>query len=285
MTRLPRLLLHIGMHKTGSTSLQRFFARNRTVLGFMGIHYPKAYDAGGKLLPKHNDIFQAISHEKDFGASHPDLGSSAARIERLARQMESHRITILSAEGFSGESPAFSEAFAPLRDRFDIRVICFLRRQDDWVQSFYKQMVGSRAVREPRSFGDFLAAESTRSHLDYPQLLDWWAAAVGEQAIRVEIYNPTTRVLPTFLNACGLPKSLAWLPFSRGNHNPGLPSGYIERIRAANAEGSPRPSPADSDEDSPYFTAEQSAVFMEKYEADNERIRARFRPDLTRLFD
>lgn len=285
MIKPPRLLLHIGMHKTGSTSLQRFFARNRAVLRCLGIDYPMAYDANGKRLPKHNDLFQAISHEKDIGTAHPVLGSSAERVEKIARRIEANRVTVLSAEGFSGESPAFAEAFAPLRGRFDIKVICFIRRQDDWAQSFYKQMVQSRQVCESRSFEEFLNGKNTREHLDYLQLLEWWAEALGEQAIRVEIYTPAIRVLPAFLNASGLPKSLAWLPFSRGIQNRSLASGFIERIRAANAMGSPRPLPTDSDQDAPYFTSEARQQFMAAFEADNERIRARFRPDLKRLFD
>lgn len=285
MTKLPRLLLHIGMHKTGSTSLQRFFVRNRTVLGWMGIHYPKAFDPTGKRLPKHNDLFHAISHEKDLGKAHPLLGSSAERVERLAGQIAQRRITVVSAEGLSGESPAFAEAFAPLRGRFDVRVICFIRRQDDWAKSFYKQMVQSREVRESRRFEEFIAAESTRNHLNYAQLLDWWAAALGERAIRVEIYQPGIRVLPAFLRAAGLPKSLALLPFSGGTQNRSPVSGFVEHLRAANEAGRGKPLPNDADEDAPYFTAEARDKFMSGFEAKNESIRVRFRPDLKRLFD
>ena len=273
------------MHKTGSSSLQLFFFCNRLILKLMGIDYPRAFDASGKRLAKHNDLFLAISHEKDFGTAHPILGASAGRVEQLARRMETKRITVLSAEGFSGESPAFAEAFAPLRGRFNIKVICFLRRQDDWVQSFYKQMVKSREVRESMRFGEFLGRQSTRQHLDYLQLLEWWSKALGEQAIRVEIYRTGTQVLPAFLNACGLPKSLRWLPYSQTTQNRSLVSGYIERIREANAVGAPYPLPSISDEDFPYFTDEDRLKFMAAFEADNERIRARFRPDLERLFD
>ncbi|MEX1115791.1 MAG: hypothetical protein WEB53_11115 [Akkermansiaceae bacterium] len=285
MTKPPRLLLHIGMHKTGSTSLQRFFVRNRAVLGCLGIDYPKAFDANGQLLPKHNDLFHAISHEKDFGKPHPALGPSAARVEKLACQIETKRITVVSAEGLSGENPAFAKAFAPLRGRIDVRVICFLRRQDEWAKSFYKQMVQSREVREGRNFEEFIAAHSTREHLNYFQLLDWWADALGDESIRVEIYKPDTRVLPAFLKAADLSKSLALLPFGNGVQNRSPVSGFVERLRAANVAGQERPVPNDTDEDKPYFTAEACAKFMNAFEAGNESIRARFRPDLVRLFD
>ena len=59
-------------------------------------------------------------------------------------------------------------------------------------------------------FADFLEAESTRRHLDYRQLLGWWADAFGEQAIRVVIYPPAEGVLTAFLDAAGLPRSLRW---------------------------------------------------------------------------
>ncbi len=285
MSRDPRLVLHIGMHKTGSTSVQRFFARNRPLLRLLGITYPEARDASGKRLPKHNHLFHAISHEKDKGAPHPVLGSSAALIEKLAETVEGNGTTVISAEGLSGEDPAFANAFAPLRGRFPVRVVVFLRRQDDWAQSFYKQMVHSREVREARPFDAFLAGKSTRDHLDYAQLLDWWAAALGEDAIRVEIYKPCTPLLPVFLKAAGLPAWLAWLPFSRAKENQSPCSGYIERQRAANEAKIPRPASDPSDTNDPYFTEESRKRFMEPYDSANESIRARFRPDLKRLFD
>lgn len=285
MTEKPRLLLHIGMHKTGSTSIQRFFVRNRLLLRVLGIDYPEAYDARGKRLPKHNDLFHAISHEKDHGCTHPQLGPSADLIDKLASRIEGNRTTVISAEGLSGEHPAFSRAFAPLQGRFEIRVVCFLRRQDDWAQSFYKQMVQSREVRESRSFAEFINAPSTREHLDYAQLLDWWADALGDTSIRVEIYRPGIRVLPSFLKAAGLPKTLALLPFSRGSQNRSPASGYIERLRAANQAGLEGPALSENDSDAPYLTPTEREHFMKTYQQPNESIRTRFRSDLKQLFD
>lgn len=285
MSRKPRLVLHIGMHKTGSTSLQRFFVRNRVLLRMLGITYPQAKDANGRRLPKHNDLFQAISHEKDKGTAHPVLGPSSRLIENLARTVERNGTTVISAEGLSGEDPAFAKAFAPVRGRLPVKVVVFLRRQDDWVSSFYKQMVRSREVRESRGFESFLSGKSTREHLDYLQLLNWWADALGEESIRVEIYKPCTRPLPVFLRAAELPGWLDSLPFSRATENRGHCSGYIERVRAANEAKADRPAPDPADTNQPYFTDEARSAFMASYEEANEAIRARFRPDLKQLFD
>jgi hypothetical protein len=284
MSRKPRLVLHIGMHKTGTKSLQGFFVANRWILKLFGIDYPKAFDATGRRLWNHSDLFHAISYEKDFSKPHPILGPSAARVADLAQRVKSGRVTVLSAEGLSGESPAFAQAFASLRTQFDCRVVCFLRRQDDWVQSFYKQMVRSRKERESRSFDEFLLLQSTRDHLDYEQMLGWWADSLGSQAIKVEIYSPETHLLRAFLKAAELPNTLILFPFSNLVRNRSPKSGMVERIRAENQTGLPRPLANAADQDVPYFTPKERMDFMRAFQVGNEAIRARFRPDLERLF-
>ena len=72
----------------------------------------------------------------------------------------------------------------------------------------------------------------------------------------------------------------------RDNWNPLLPSpvsGFVEHLRAANEAGRGKPLPNDADEDAPYFTTEARDKFMSAFEAGNESIRLRFRPDLKRL--
>ena len=43
-----RLVIHIGMHKTGSTTIQRFLSRNRLVLRLAGVLYPESCGADGR---------------------------------------------------------------------------------------------------------------------------------------------------------------------------------------------------------------------------------------------
>lgn len=280
----PRMVLHIGMHKTGSSSLQRYLARNRPVLRLFGIDYPVATGPRGQKLSKHNDLFLAISHEKDKRQPHPVLGPSSERIARITSAMKPGRTTILSAEGFSGESPAFAKVFQPLTETADVRVVCFLRPQDQWVVSFYKQMVLSREVRMRKPFEEFLSMRGTRRHLDYANMLRWWSDAIGRENIRILIYPPTESVVADFLNAAGLPSWLARLPWSRSWQNKGQPTGYVERVRMANIQGTEKPMPAANDHDSPILSASQRAELMAAHAEGNEWIRATFRPDLASLF-
>ncbi|MEM7525833.1 MAG: hypothetical protein AAF360_19175 [Pseudomonadota bacterium] len=241
-----RLILHIGMHKTGSTSIQRYLSRNRRLLRLVGIHYPETRGPDGRRQPKQNTIFTAISHEADFGAPHPDLGPAAGVIDGIARQIERARArtAILSAEGLSGERPVFAAAMAPLAQRFDVTVVIFLRRPDLWVESFYKQMVFSRDVREVRSFEEFLSADDTQAHLDYGAIIGWWAEAFGWKALRIAPFEPEiggAGPAPLFLETAGLPRSLVHLPFARAHLNPAPSNEATEVMRRRNLAADAKP--------------------------------------------
>ena len=229
-----RLVIHIGMHKTGSTTIQRFLSRNRLVLRLAGVLYPESCGADGRREPKHNALFAAISHEADHGAPHPVLGPSADLVEAMAGRITSSRaqIAILSAEGFSGEKPAFSSALAPLGEYFDTRILVFLRRPDDWVESFYRQMILSREVREARSLEAFLQCPATRAHLDFCGILGWWAERFGREAVCALPYQADAGrdLARAFLSAAGLPTALARLPHGGGHLNASAPRSAVEAL-------------------------------------------------------
>lgn len=228
------------MHKTGSSAIQRFLSRNRWALGKLGVFYPSSVGPTGQLQPKHNAIFAAISHQADKGAPHPELGSAAALIDTTAAQIEraAPRTAILSAEGFSGERPIFAQNLRALADRFDVRVVVFLRRRDLWVESFYKQMVQSHDVAEVRPFHAFLAANATQRHMDYLTILNWWSEAFGENAITVTPFESGAgEPVHLFLAAAGLSPRLAYLPFSRGAVNVSCSAETTEVLRLANKQG------------------------------------------------
>ena len=76
----------------------------------MGVSYPNSIGIDGARQPKHASIFDAISHEADFGSPHPVLGPSATVIGSTADEIESSlgQIGVLSAEGLSGERRVFA---------------------------------------------------------------------------------------------------------------------------------------------------------------------------------
>ena len=243
-----RLIIHIGMHKTGSTAIQHVLSRNRLALRAFGVLYPPSYGSDGARQAKHNALFSAISHEADYGAPHPQIGPAEDLVRDLRDRVlrSGARSAVISAEGFSGEKPAFARALAPLGDTFDVRVIAFLRRPDAWLESFHRQMIVSRSVRETRSLAVFARAPSTRLHLDYPQILTWWVEAFGGNALRVAEYAPDGCAhVRRFLTLAKLPTALALTPASRGRRNPSATMDEALKRRAENRGAGQRADPSD----------------------------------------
>jgi hypothetical protein len=277
---VARIVLHAGLHKTGSTAIQGFFCRWRRAFAPFGLAYHRPRGADGRLRPKAADLFEAVAHEKDHGgAPHPHWGPAAARIAALAAAADRARVTVASAEGLSGPDPAFARAFAPLAGR--ITVVLVLRRPDRWAESHYRQMVLSREVREARTFADWLADPATEAHLDRDSLLGWWADAVGETALRVFAWPGPAPVLPPFLAEAGLPAALARLPGGRARSNAAPHPGHVETLRRLNAEGR-GPDRIDRQRLAPagpvpgYLDPEARARLLGRHAASHARIAARF---------
>ncbi len=276
-----RLILHIGMHKTGTSSVQRYFSRNRAILRRMGVCYPKSIGADGERQPKHAALFDAISHEADFGTEHPVLGSASRQIDRVATEIEASQcdVGVLSAEGLSGERPVFASAMAELAVRFETRVVVFVRRQDHWVESFYKQMVISREVRETRSFHEFVEADSTKRHMDYAQITNWWRAVFKD--VRVAGFHPggPARPLRRLLEIAELGRPFHWLPFANAHENPSPGVEAVEVIRRCNEAGliAPRDAAAHIEAnagkgDVRYFTKEERQNLLKSFATGNRNL-------------
>ena len=73
-----RIVLHIGLERTGTSALQRFLSRNRAALRLMGVRYPRPVQGPTE---KHHDLVEAIAAEAS-GAPNPDLGPAEALIMR-----------------------------------------------------------------------------------------------------------------------------------------------------------------------------------------------------------
>lgn len=261
--------------------MQRYFSRNRTILHRMGVCYPKSIGVDGERQPKHAAIFDAISHEADFGVHHPVLGSSVDRIDQAAAEIEasSGGLGVLSAEGLSGERHVFAAAMAGLADRFETTVVVFVRRQDHWVESFYKQMVLSRDVREVRNFHEFVEAVSTRRHMDYAQITGWWRDAFED--VRVVGYHPEgpARPLKRLMEIAGLGRPFRWLPFANAHENPSPGVEAVEVIRRCNEEGliAPRDAAARIEakfgkSDVRYFTGDERVKFLRSLVIGNQKL-------------
>jgi len=144
---MARLVLHIGTHKTGTTTIQDTFHANRDLLAQHGVIYP----ALGKHSGHHGLLTDWIALPLAYDL--PDGGIGTLRA-LAARYVDSDVTLLLSSEEFSRGGGAGGRvdmaALAGIFGGFEsIKVVCFLREQWQFLQSVYLEVARSRSPPRP----------------------------------------------------------------------------------------------------------------------------------------
>lgn len=215
-----RLILHIGRHKTGTTSLQRFFATNdRALLDRYGILYP----ATGRANHAHHPLFRADA----------DHGVDPARLDALRAEVEQSGAStvLISAENLSQDIVS-RERLRRIGEDFaggSIDLIVYLRRQDDFLESSYAEIVKRGGCTFPQGIFSF------DFELDHRDFLRKYADVFGERHLIVRPYldDESFDIYRDFMGAIGCTWSES-LRTPERRLNTRLPWLYIELLRFAN---------------------------------------------------
>lgn len=195
-----RLYIHIGMHKTGTTALQAYLWKYRGPLLEAGICYPEVALSGpthARLAnvfkgPEFDAAMRRLMTPERWnpGESPYAVGEDETADVLYDRLREAIRTAAVPAAVVSSE--CFMEWIDPCRVAaqvagwgMDVRIVVYLRRQDEWIQSVFNQLVKDRHIRYAGEFGDL----PQFSMLDYRETLDRWAAAFGRENIVARIYS------------------------------------------------------------------------------------------------
>jgi hypothetical protein len=205
------LVLHIGCDKTGTTSIQQFLRRNRAALRDQGCLYPRT---PGQV--RHSDLgLYARSDDRLVGSrlwqrterASPDQFRRRLRRRLLRETAASGASTVvLSDEALYKLAPG---SIARLRGLFDdlagtVRVVVYLRRQDDHLVSSYQQAV---RVGQVLDFAGW-ARKDFAGVYDYAGWLASWQRELAPVEIAVRPFErPRFRqgsLTEDFLHAAGL---------------------------------------------------------------------------------
>ena len=186
-----KLVLHAGIHRTGSTSLQRALARNRAALAARGIAYP------GEEA-NHQPLVWSLFRRQS--------GAEAVLGLVEAARSEGAGTLILSGEDFAiHDDLGWLEGVAA---RVETRALFYLRRQDHWVMSWYNQHVKwpfdrAKSRMDPQAF---LATLEDFHWLDYERLLGRWSAVLGQEGLGVGVLEKgqVEDVTADFLDRLGI---------------------------------------------------------------------------------
>ena len=170
------LLFHIGFHKTGSTSIQRFLYDNDTELRKYGWFYP---DFSEMVKPRQ------IALNNGFYLRLPLFKKDRGKMWKIISENLKKYNVIISEEGFSDEDiqTILSEA---KKYHNNIKVIVYLRRQDLYIGSFYNQAVKAAYVHG--TVNEYM--ENFLYYSDnYLDRLEKIGRVIGDENIIVRVYE------------------------------------------------------------------------------------------------
>lgn len=183
-------LLHVGTHKTGTTSLQLFFDANKPALRSAGVYLP---DAGryGALPGNHCIAWDMLAEGRSahFDTLIADLGATECRTALVG----SEDFSLLHARPDALQTMADGLRSAGYRPV----VVVYLRPQAAFAESMYVERVKHNYIRALGSYvqtilttGSYVP-DGTAIHLmfDYTRLLDPFVRAFGRENVIVRPYD------------------------------------------------------------------------------------------------
>ncbi|WP_068114119.1 hypothetical protein [Tropicimonas marinistellae] len=245
-----RAVVHIGLPKTGTTSIQGWLQRNASRLPERGaaydrIHYPgKTWrraqveiaicqmDRAGRLFPKEHGQTRKVFGLTDLRAQ---ASVAAAYTETFREAVGAHpdATWVFSCEdlGTLSRTPELVRALDDWMGQFfsDIRYLCYIRRQEDRLLSRYSQVLRQGSTQ---TLDGFLR---NASGWDYFELAQTWVNGVGRDRFSLRLLEPDALaggdLVADFAQAIGIDPSGLPVP---PRANEALSVGVAEFLRRAN---------------------------------------------------
>ncbi len=255
-----QVTLFIGHHKTGSTALQDYLSSNFLRLLRHGILYPPVESQGmatalaqalhrGRKLPQlnlplnmreaHNALafrmMADVDRKKFVPGFHKGLPHSTQMFTILRNQIEilAPKHVILCAESMSNFAnwPVLISRLAELFAGAKLRIICTLRRPDDYLVSWHMQRLRFHAPLRSFAEGAFDTYRNS-VHFDYRYMLAPWFEHMPDAELSLRSYRAvmaTGGSVQDFRERSGIRFPRAMLPPLRRNYS--LPFGTAETLR------------------------------------------------------
>lgn len=196
-----KLYLHIGMNKTGSTSIQNYLSSNYEFFRKNGLLYPKA----GRAKHAHFGLSTALGfhNKKDL----PD----EAKLNDLKQSLESEindfkGSIVLSSENFI-KNKTLKQVEKFFRG-YDVYVVIYLRRHDLWWESSYSQAL--KMVNNPpwnKGINNYIKFSKNRGIGNYRSIVDKWSNVFGTEKVIVKPFEKSqihNGLVKDFLETVGL---------------------------------------------------------------------------------
>lgn len=243
---MTTVYLHIGLPKTGTTAIQNFLTANDAVLKSHGICFPDLGLRYSGIGWRRNAHFLIRAYKNKNGKKDRTRPCTEydATLDKIALLGSSYEKIILTDEAIWRASQSRPNFWTRIREDFskrnmELRIIVYLRRQDEFVQSLYRQKVKSSSTCLP--FADYLRElQKINYPLDFLSYLNTLSDVFGKDNLIVRIYGNNQyrgkehTLISDFLDIFGLSLEDDFKN-SKSVYNPSLNGTYLELRRILNA--------------------------------------------------
>ncbi len=168
------VFLHIGLNKTGTSSIQDFMRMNAAALLAEGVCYPAT-------------LRQPVAHhELSFWIKKlaPEVDPAGTpEGQALRTEMAAARTVVISSEDFHTLSPKAVRQLARLLDGHRVQVVLYVREHVAYLASWYQQNV--QASHLSCAFDTFCHLTSKPLHT----IAERWAEVFGRRNVQVGLYD------------------------------------------------------------------------------------------------
>jgi len=281
MASPPEIYLHIGHAKVASSTIQSFLRTNADEIrrqGYLIADRGMQFPQGGPVREDPNRILREWLEESEHRSV--PLGDALRPVHAWCER-EGCRGAIISSE-FLGR-PNVADWFRRSAGDISLRVLLYIRRQEDWLESAWKQW----ALKRELSLDKYLEHNIASVHPRFLETAVAWKEAADDLIVRP--IEGVENVQSHFANWCGLDfdrlktvepanQTFDWALLDLLSRSPHLftdsnDNRIFDFLNGVLPEGAPRKGHG-------LMTLEMSERIHAAFENENRELRRQFFPDL-----
>ena len=181
-----KLYLHIGVEKTGTSSIQHFFDKNRqTLLNKYGILYP---ETGLWMDKSHHALAFAVTSDTLHSNNPENIETIFINLLNEIKSKKPDSVFI-SSEIFRAlhQTNKFDVFNKLIQKHFsEVILVVYLRNQPYWLMSMYNQYIKDNIIKFKAPFSEFY--KKMRDGIDYSDILSAWSKYIPKDNIKLFRY-------------------------------------------------------------------------------------------------
>lgn len=243
---MATVYLHVGTMKTGTSAIQAFMGQNREIFAEKGYCYPRLELGLSSAYIHRNAQFLIWDSLKNTRVKdlEKERDVRAKGYEQLQQKIEGFDKVVLSEETIWNRCRRIPDFWKNVVQDFraigcELKVIVYLRKQDDLVESLWNQGLKTRNTKVASFSGYIKRKGYSYCPLDYYQQLKEIESYIGKENLIVRVYEKGQyegegkTIYSDFLKCIGLPYEDIYTV--KKDANLGLCGNFIEIKRIVNS--------------------------------------------------